>query len=462
MAILNKYMFREYDIRGRESAQELNPQSIELIAKGYGTYLRARDIRTAVVGHDNRATSEAFYAAAVRGLVSTGIQVIGLGTTLTPMMYWAQYYYKSLGGLMVTASHNPAGWNGVKLAGGYSYTLMSEELQEIYAIIEKESFASGVGTFEQKNMLQAWQEDLLSRATLQKPLRVVLNTGNGTAGIFAPALLRQFGCEIIEQNTTPDPTYPHYVPNPANVEMMQDLGRQVVESKADIGIAIDADGDRLGVCDERGELLWPDMWLILLARQALRATPQAHIVFDVKCSEALSEDILAHGGVPVMWKTGHAYMKQKMKEVQAVFAGEQSGHVYFAQNYYGFDDASFTALKLLEYVSAQTIPVSQLLLDAPKYFSTPAYHMAATDESKYAIAQKIIAQFKTEGFRVLDLSGGRIYMHDGWGLIRATSNTPQIEVRCESKSEEGLQKIEQEMRNRLKQFPEVSTEWESA
>ncbi len=462
MAILNKYMFREYDIRGRESDQELNPRSVELIAKAYGTFLRARNIRTAVVGHDNRATSEEFYQAVVRGLVSTGVQVIGIGTALTPMMYWAQYHFKSEGGVMVTASHNPAGWNGVKLALGYSYTLMRDELLELYAVIEREAFVSGVGTFEQKDIVAEWRTDLLSRARLGKPLKVVLNTGNGTAGLFAPELLREFGCEVVEQNTEPDPTYPHYVPNPANVEMMEDLGRQVRTARADIGIAIDADGDRLGVCDEQGNIIWPDRWLVLLARQALAVHPAASIVFDVKCSEGLAEDIVAHGGIPVMWKTGHAYMKEKMKEVGAVFAGEESGHVYIGDGYYGFDDASFTALKLLEFVSTHPTPVSQLLADAPKYVSTPAYHILSTDEQKYDIAQRVVDAFKAEGYRVVEISGGRVYFPDGWGLIRASSNTPQIEVRFESKTAEGVQHIEEVFRQKLKQFPELGSEWESS
>lgn len=462
MALLNKYMFREYDIRGRESEQELHPRSVELIAKAYGTFLRARNIRTAVVGHDNRVTSEEFYQAAVRGLISTGVHVIGIGTALTPMMYWAQYYFKSEGGLMVTASHNPAGWNGVKLALGYSYTLMREELLEIYATIEREAFATGVGTFEQKDIVAAWRTDLLSRVQLARPLKIVLNTGNGTAGLFAPQLLREYGCEVIEQNTEPDPTYPHYVPNPANVEMMEDVGKRVVETGADIGIAIDADGDRLGICDERGVLIWPDHWFILLARQALAAKPGSAIVFDIKCSEALAEDISAHGGMPVLSKTGHAYIKQKMKETSAPIGGEQSGHIYIGEGYYGFDDASFTALKLLAYVAAEQRTVSALLADAPHYFSTPAYHIASTDEQKYAIAQQVADAFKAEGLRVVELSGGRVYFSDGWGLIRGTSNTPQVEVRFESKTAEGLQQIQDAFRKKMAAFPDLGAEWESA
>ena len=305
MAKLNKYMFREYDIRGKESEDELNPESISLIAKSYGTFLRKRGIDQAVVGHDNRETSEDFYKSSIEGLRSTGVSVIGIGKCLTPMMYWSQYHFKVDGGLMVTASHNPSGWNGVKLACGLSYTLKDEEIAEILKVAESENFEKGEGTYREEDVADKYIDDLLSRAKLHRTLKVVVNTANSTSSFFSPKLLKKFGCEVIEHNTNPDPSYPNYVPNPANVEMMEDTGKQVVKNKADVGIAVDADGDRLGVTDEKGETIWPDRWLILLSRLILEKHKGAKIIFDVKVSEALPEDIRAHGGVPIMWKTGH-------------------------------------------------------------------------------------------------------------------------------------------------------------
>lgn len=463
MPKLNQSIFREYDIRGHESEEELNFETIELIARGYAAFLHKRGIDKVVVGHDNRQSSEEFYKAAVKGLVESGVKVFGIGLSLTPQMYWAQYFFESQGGLMITASHNPAGWNGVKLALGYSYTLMREELLEVDTIIEKEEFVEGEGTLVEQNIFEDWAKDLLSRVRLHKPMKILLNTANATASFFSPKLLREFGCEVVEHNTNPDPHYPNYVPNPANIEMITDTGKQTVASLSSVGIAVDADGDRLGVCDEKGNIVWPDRWIILLARQVLEKQPDSKIVFDEKVSESLSEDILQHGGVPVMWKTGHAYMKEKMLEVSAAFAAEASGHVYYKQGYYGFDDANFAALKLLEYLSNQEKTLSEIIATTPHYIITPSLHAQTSDDVvKYKIVEEVVKEFKEEGFRVLEISGGRVYMESGWGLIRATSNMPGIEVRFEAKTEEDLQKIRNVFMQKLSKYKEVSSVWESA
>jgi phosphomannomutase / phosphoglucomutase len=462
MAKLNQYMFREYDIRGQESPDELNVDSVSLIAKSYGTFLIKNSINTAVVGHDNRTSSESFYKAAVEGLRSTGVNVIGIGMALTPMMYWAQYYFKSEGGLMITASHNPGGWNGVKLAKGYSYTLIGEEIEEIKTVAESENFTTGQGNLREETIAEQYIDDLLTRATLHKPLKIVINTANATSGFFSPQLFRKFGCEVVEHNTDPDPSYPHYVPNPANVNMMNDTGQQVLKNQADVGVAIDADGDRVGITDEKGQTIWPDRYMILLARLVLEKKPGAKIIFDVKVSEALPEDIAAHGGVPIMWKTGHSHIKKKLTDEQASLAGEQSGHIFFVENYYGFDDANFAALKLLEYISSQDMPLSEIIATTPYYVSTPAYHAHAADDIKYNVVEKLTEQFKAEGHRVVDINGARVYMHNGWGLVRASSNLPALVIRFEAKNEADVKLIEAEFREKLKQFPDVATEWESA
>ncbi len=462
MAKLNQYMFREYDIRGRETDEELNVKSVSLISKAYGTFLRKRGITVTVVGHDNRKSSEDFYKAAVEGLRSTGVDVIGIGMCLTPMMYWSQFHFKTEGGLMITASHNPAGWNGVKLALGYAYTILGDEIAEVKSLAEAEQFESGQGSFREEDISEQYMDDLIGRVKLQKKLKIVLNTANATSSFFSPAFFRKLGCEVIEQNTDPDPSYPHYVPNPANVEMMEDTGRKVVAEGADVGVGIDADGDRLGITDEKGQTIWPDRWLILLARQILEQKPGAKIVFDVKVSESLPEDITAHGGVPVMWTTGHAYQKQKMKEVGAAFAGEQSGHVYYQEGFYGFDDAHFAACKLLEYISKQDEPLSAIIAKTPTYVSTPAMHAHADDAVKYDIVKELTEQFKAEGKRVIDINGARVYLSSGWGLVRASSNLPALVLRFEAKNDADLKEIEKAFRDKLAQFPEVATEWESA
>ena len=462
MANLNKYMFREYDIRGRENKDELNTDSIKLIAKSYGTFLRKRNVKTAVVGHDNRKTSESFYRISIKSLQESGIDVIGIGISLTPMMYWSQYHFKSEGGLMVTASHNPAGWNGVKLAFGYSYTLIGDELKEIKKVAEGSKFESGEGSFYEKNITDKYIEDLLGKAKLAKKLKIVVNTANATSSFFSPELFKKFGCEVIEHNTNPDPTYPNYVPNPANVEMMEDTGKQVVLNKADIGIAIDADGDRLGITDEKGQTIWPDRYMILLSRLVLQKKPGAKIIFDVKVSESLPEDIKAHGGIPIMWKTGHSYIKEKMHQEKASLAGEQSGHVFFVDDFYGFDDANFAGLKILEYISQQDKPLSAIISETPYYVSTPAYHAHVKDEVKYKIVEELTKEFKDEGYKVVDINGARVYLKGGWGLVRASSNLPALVLRFEAKNKENRSIIENIFREKLEKYPEVAKEWESA
>src|SRR3989338_1294856 len=450
MAKLNQYMFREYDIRGLENEEELNTNSVYLIVKSYGTFLRKRGIRDAVVGHDNRKTSEDFYNVAVKGLIETGINVIRIGTVLTPMMYWAQYKFKTKGGVMITASHNPVGWNGLKLALGYSYTLIGDEVKEILRVAENEEFEKGNGSFGEESILDDYISDLTSRAKLHKPLKVLINTANATSCFVSPKLLKRFGCEIIEHNTNPDPSYPNYVPNPSNIEMIEDTGKKTVEKKCDVGLAIDADGDRLGVVDEKGNVIWPDRWIILLSRLVLKKKPGAKIIFDVKVTEALPEDIKACGGVPIMWKTGHSYIKQKLHEEKAAAAGEMSGHIFFVDDFYGFDDANFAALKLLGYISSQDKPLSKLISDTPYYISTPAYHAHASDEIKYDVVEKLTKEFKDEGYRVVDINGARVYFDNGgWGLVRASSNLPALVLRFEAKTNRQLKEIEKVFRKKL-------------
>ena len=453
-------MFREYDIRGRENDQELNDVSMEFIGKGYGTFLQKRGVSKVVVGHDNRATSEAFSRAAIQGLLATGCEVIDVGIITTPMLYWAQYYFQARGGLVVTASHNPVGWNGVKLAYGYSYTIIGKELEEIYGIILQEDFIrKQVRAVRQEDIAVSYRADLLSRVKGIKPLRVVVNAGNGTAGLFVPKLLREAGCEVIEHYTEPDPTYPHYTPNPAETEMMEDTGRVVFENKADLGFAFDGDGDRLGLVDEKGQNIWPDRYLILLSRLVLEKNPGAKIVFDVKVSEALPEDIKAHGGIAVMWKTGHSHIKAKIEEERAALGGEMSGHVFFVEDYYGFDDAMFAALKLLEYFSSKNKSVSELVAETPYYLSSAAMHAECPDERKYQVVKELTEEFK-KAYEVVDVNGARVYFGEGaWGLVRASSNLPALVLRFEAKKPKKLKEVERIFREKLKAYPFVSQHW---
>jgi phosphomannomutase/phosphoglucomutase len=462
MPLLKKTMFREYDLRGKESDDELNDSAMYFIGRGFGTYLRRLKVTNAIVARDARATSESFCSNAIKGLRESGINVIDIGIVTTPMSYWAQYYLKVKGLVCVTASHNPVGWNGVKLGTNFSSTLLTQEMQDLYNIIAKEKFAKGNGNLEKKDITDAYIKDLISNASITKKFKILVNTGNGTAGLYIPKLLRLANCEVVEHFTTLNPKYPNYTPNPDGTDMMEDTGKQTVKNNCDLGFAFDGDGDRLGLVDEKGNIIWPDRYIILLSRLVLSKHPGAKIIFDVKVSEAVPEDIKAHGGIPIMWKTGHSYIKSKLTEEKAAMAGEMSGHIFFRDDFYGFDDAFFAALKLIEYLSTQNKPLSQIIATTPYYVSTPTIQVSTTDEEKYNIVAKLTKEFKDEGYKVIDINGARVYVDNGWGLVRASSNTATLVLRFEAKTKKSLEKIKQLFRNKLKRFPSIDKKWDTS
>jgi phosphomannomutase/phosphoglucomutase len=459
MAQLEKSMFREYDIRGRVNDKELNPKSGELIGKAYGTFLEKRGVETVVTGHDSRTGSKDVQDGFIKGLLSTGRNVTNIGLCLTPMMYWSQYHFKSKGGAMITGSHNPKGWTGLKLACGFSYTLIGDEIREIQSYIENETFATGSGKLQKQAITDEWTADLAGRVKIERPLRVVVDAGNGTAGAFGPDVLRKAGSEVVEQFCDLDPEFPNHEPDPSLREAVEALGSEVKAQKADIGFGFDGDGDRLGVVDEKGEVVWPDRYMILLSRQVLAKEPGGKIIFDVKSSQALEEDIAAHGGKPIMWKTGHSYIKAKLHEEKALLAGEMSGHIFFVENFYGFDDGIYAGLRFAEYVSQQDKPVSQIIAETPYYVSTPTIDVDCPDDKKYGIVDKLTAEFKKDFGNVIDINGARVMFDDGWALVRASSNLPILVLRFEAKTEERLEELKTLFRGYMDKYPEISKEW---
>jgi phosphomannomutase/phosphoglucomutase len=459
MAQIEKSMFREYDIRGRVNDKELNPKTAGWIGRGYGTFLKERGVGTVVVGHDSRHGSKAVNDTLIDGILSTGRDVIDIGMCLTPMMYWAQYHFDSKGGAMITGSHNPKDWSGFKLACGLSYTLIGEEIREVLSTIENERFAEGKGSLRRVSIAEEYAKDLAGRVHVGKPLRIVVDTGNGTAGAFAPGILRRAGLDVIEQFTDLDPDFPNHEPDPALKQTVEALGARVREEKADAGFAFDGDGDRLGVVDEKGDVVWPDRYMILLARQVLEKQPGARIVFDVKVSQALEEDIAAHGGHPIMWKTGHSHIKAKLHEEKAALAGEMSGHIFFVENYYGFDDGVYASLRLAEYISQVGKPVSEIIAGTPYYVSTPAIDVDCPDDKKYQVVEQLTKELKRDFKRVVDINGARVTFDDGWGLVRASSNLPILVLRFEAKTQERLDEIKALFRKYLDKYPEIGKVW---
>ncbi|MEN8242742.1 MAG: phosphomannomutase/phosphoglucomutase [Chloroflexota bacterium] len=467
MANLKKTMFREYDLRGLVNDEEINEDSVVIIAKAYGTMLRKRGIEKTVVGYDLRTGSKELSEIAIDGLLASGVDVVALGQVLTPIMYAAQYHYETKGGMMVTASHNPNGWLGFKLALGFSYTLGPDEMKELHQLTISEDFISGEGTREDVDYIPIFAKDLLGRVKITRPVKVVVNAGNGTAGPIVPEILRAAGCEVVDFLTEPDLDFKHYFPNPSKVEMMEDTGRETVSSGAEVGFAFDGDGDRLGITDEKGNVIWPDRYMAILSRDILAAHPGSTIVYDVKSSRALGEDIAAHKGKPLMWKTGHSYIKQKLHETGAPFAGEMSGHIFFGPPiYYGFDDAVFTALKMAEVLSKSEQSFSEMIAEIPTYLATPTLQASCPDEIKYEIVGKIVEELQAEGYDVVTFdnnpkAGGRIEHPDGWGLIRASSNLPVLVLRFEANSQEKLEELQALVKSKMDQYDEIGKEWES-
>lgn len=458
-------MFREYDIRGRiDKEDELTTEAIDAIGRGFAVFLKKRGLHEAVVGHDARPYSKTVKDITVKALLESGINVLEIGQVLVPIFYFSQYYLQKRGGVMITASHNPWGWSGFKHAYDYSTTLVPDDARELYEIVVKGDFITGQGKREvYSNIIVDYKKDVLARVKIARPLKVLIDTGNGTAGPIIPDILREAGCEVFEQYTDIQGENRHHDANPSTMGMLQAMQEGVKKNVADIGLGFDDDGDRLGAVDEKGEVIWPDRILILLSRLLLKEKTGAKIVFDVKSTEALPEDVKAHGGIPVMWKTGHSYIKAKAREVGAALAGERSGHIFFFYGYYGYDDATFAALKLLEYISDQKDSVSEILKALPVYFTSPVWHAPCADAKKYAVVEKLTEEFKKEygDDKVIDINGARVYVEDGWGLIRASSNVPALVLVFESKTEEGLKKIEQIFRQKLSNYQEVGQKWES-
>lgn len=460
MPLLKKSMFREYDIRGRVNDEELNETSVEAIAKGFGSLLREKGVEGCIIAYDNRSYSKGLSEAAMAGLQSTGVHVTNIGQATVPLAYWAQYHFDIPGVCMGSASHNPNGWFGLKLGYEKSSTLLGQELVDLYDRIANERFISGSGTrkdISTDEVISAYRDDVMKRAQLHRPLKIVVNCGNGTAGPVTVPALRAFGCEVIEQNTSPDATFPNHEPNPSSIGFQKALEAKVLETHADCGIGFDADGDRLGVVDNLGRTMFPDKILIFLARLELAKHPGASIVFDVKSSRALVDDIKRHGGVPVMWKTGHSWIKAKSKEVDAPVSGERSGHIFYRSGYFGYDDALFAALKFLEYVSSQEKTVAGLHDEVTTYVTSPTYNAHCADEVKYGVVEKLTVELKKKyGLqRIVDINGARVELDDGWGLVRASSNLPVLVLVFEGKTRERMEAIIAEFKALLSQHPEI-------
>ncbi len=451
-AELNPSIFREYDIRGIVG-RDLTGRSAELLGRGIGTFMRERDRRVLTLGHDNRLSSPELSAGLAQGLMASGCDLIDVGQVPTPLLYFSLFHLEPDGGVMITGSHNPPEFNGFKVALGRS-TIHGETIQEIGRIIREGKFAVGAGRSRSADVIGPYRRMILQKIKLDRPLRVVVDAGSGTAGPLACGLLRELGCEVIELYCVPDGTYPGHFPDPTIPANLDEAVRRVADAGADLAVAYDGDADRLGVVDDRGRIIWGDQLMIVFSRDILTRRPGAAVVFEVKCSMTLEQDIVKHGGRPIMWKAGHSLIKQKMKDEGALLGGEMSGHLFFAEDYFGYDDAVYASLRLLRILAASDLKLSGMLADVPVLASTPEIRVDCPDEEKFRVVRAIVDWFKPRR-PTLDVDGARVSFPGGWGLVRASNTQPVLVLRFEAADKATLDSIMREMLGRLRLFPSV-------
>ena len=459
-------MFREYDIRGQVNDEQLNPTNVYRIVKAYSKYLRRRNITRAVVGYDNRTCSPSFAEASIKALRETGIDVYFIGLTLSPVTYFAQYHLKCEGAVMVTASHNPDGWSGFKFANGYSKTLEPDDIKEVYSLLDTEDEALQEGKYKEIDVRDAYIDNIVSRIHMgPKKLRVVIDCANGGAGLYAYEIFQRLGCMTFQLHCDPDTSYPFYYPNPSDLKGRARMREIILHPyiHADLGMSFDGDGDRIGVIDEKGNNIWSDTLLAVLAKKSLEKQKGGAVVFDVKCSQTLIDVINQAGGQPVMWKTGHSYIKAKLRESKAILAGERSGHIFIGgEDYYGFDDASFVAAKLLEYFSNTEETVSEVIDKFPHYCTSPEIKATCADEVKYKVVEKLVAELKHDyPGKVCDINGARVSFDKGWGLVRASSNLPELVLIFEGKTKEDMMEIRKIFKSYTEKYPEIAKKWDN-
>ncbi|HYJ33388.1 MAG TPA: phosphomannomutase/phosphoglucomutase [Candidatus Binatia bacterium] len=455
MSPLIPTIFREYDIRGIAD-RELTDDTVRAVGRAFADRMRDRDKTRIAVGRDVRLSSPRIAAALTAGLVERGAHVIDVGQVPTPALYFAILQQKADGGVMVTGSHNPIEYNGLKLSEGLA-SLHGEEIQALWRAAATPGLPVERGSMEQVSVDAAYLEDLVGRLRLKRKLKVVVDPGNGAASILGPELIRRLGCDVDAIFAEPDGRFPNHLPDPTVPELMRSLQERVRATGADVGIGFDGDADRVGAVDEKGRLLYGDQLLGLYAADVLASHPGAPIVFEVKCSQGLVELIQQKGGQPIMWKAGHSLIKAKMRETKAPLGGEVSGHMFFADEFPGYDDALYGAGRLLRLLAASDRPLSAMVdaLPQSKYVATPEIRLDCPDDRKFAIVDAVREHFRAT-HDVVDVDGARVQFGDGWGLIRASNTQPVLVVRFEATSKERLAAIAQEVYDVLSRYPEVT------
>ena len=431
--MLKPSIFREYDIRGIADT-ELLSEDVHTLGRAIGTWLIRQGSRKLNLGRDCRLSSDRLHAALRAGLLSTGCDVTDLGVVPTPLLYYSVFHLKADGGVMITGSHNPKDFNGFKTMHGQS-TIHGEEIQQILRLIQAGDFATGAGSLGEADAVTPYVNEIAGQFRLSRRVNVVADGGNGTAGPVFRRILEKLNVEPVELFFEMDGNFPNHHPDPTQPDNLRQLVDAVLAGKADVGLAFDGDTDRIGAVDEQGTILYGDQLMIIYAREILSRKPGATIIGEVKSSQNMYDDIEAHGGKAVMWKTGHSLIKAKMKELHAELAGEMSGHMFFADRYYGFDDAMYAACRLLEIVANSNKPLSSQLAGLPVVFATPELRVDCPDDKKFAVVQAVLKQFQRD-YKVNDTDGARVNFGKGWGLVRASNTQPVLVLRFEAQSAE--------------------------
>lgn len=436
---LNPHIFREYDIRGIVG-RDLTAETVSELGFAIATFFADNGAKRIALGFDARESSPEFEKELSGSLNASGIDVLSIGRVPTPVLYHAVYTKDVDGGIMITGSHNPPEYNGFKICLGRA-ALFGEQIREIRAIAEAGRRHSGSGAYEQENVLQKYVRDIVARTDLgERRMKAVIDSGNGMGAVTAIPIYERLGIDMVELFSEPDPAFPNHHPDPTVEANLKDLIAAVHGSGADVGIAFDGDGDRIGVVDETGRVIWGDELMVLYSRAVLGEHPGATIIAEVKCSETLYDDIRKHGGTPLMWKAGHSLIKAKMKETRAALAGEMSGHMFFADRFYGFDDAAYAGARLLEILSRTDRPLSELLSDLPATAASPEIRVPCPEERKFEVVEAIASKFG-EDHDVVTIDGARIRFGNGWGLVRASNTQAILVLRFEADTEENLQEI---------------------
>nr|WP_210404753.1 phosphomannomutase/phosphoglucomutase [Hahella sp. CCB-MM4] len=447
MVDVDAEIFRAYDIRGVVN-QNLTPQVMLEIGRAYGSEAVQRGVDRVCVGYDGRDSSPALSQALIKGIISTGVEVINVGMVPTPVLYFAAHHFNTGSGAMVTGSHNPANYNGIKmmLAGD---TLAQDDIQGLMRRIRTQNYAKGQGGVSEADIKQEYVDAIVGDIAVAAPLKVVVDAGNGVAGDIAPRLVEELGCDVVPLYCDVDGQFPNHHPDPGKPANLQDLISKVKEVGADIGIAFDGDGDRIGVVTGQGKIIWPDRLLMLFAKDVVSRNPGADVIFDVKCSRRLNGLISSVGGRPVMWKTGHSLIKAKMKETGALLAGEMSGHIFFKERWLGFDDGLYSMARLLEILGIDDRGADEMFEEFPEDISTPELNVEVGEAAKFRIMEQLIQRANWGDANVSGIDGVRVEYSDGWGLCRASNTSPVLVLRFEAETEDALERIQETFKRQL-------------